>query len=140
MKFNLLALACALALAFGLSMGSFAGSVADADSDGIPDTADNCINAVNGPLAGSCALNNDGDEDGYGNSCDSDFNQDGATGFDDLNTVLLNIDAVDPVLDLNCDGAVGFDDLNTVLLSIDAIPGPSGRDCAGLVVGACPPL
>lgn len=140
MKFNLLALACALVLAFGLSMGSFAGSLADADSDGIPDNYDNCINAANGPLIGSCSTNNDGDEDGYGNSCDSDFNNDGGTGFDDLNTVLLSIGNPDANVDLNCDGAVGFDDLNTVLLSIGATPGPSGLGCAGLIVGACPPL
>ena len=140
MKFNLLALACALALAFGLSMGSYAGALADFDSDGIPDDYDNCIEAVNGPLAGSCSTNNDGDEDGYGNSCDSDFNQDGATGFDDLNTLLQNINSTDAELDLNCDGAVGFDDLNTLLQSINGTPGPSGLLCAGLIDGACPPL
>ena len=93
MKFNLLALACALTMAFGLSMGSFAGSIADADSDGIPDNYDNCSSVPNGPLAatGQCFTNQDGDEDGFGNSCDSDFNNDGATGVDDLSLILANI-------------------------------------------------
>jgi hypothetical protein len=141
MKFNLLALACALALAFGLSMGSFAGSIDDADSDGIPDTYDNCVNAANGPTAGSCATNQDGDEDGYGNSCDSDFNNDGLTGFDDLNATLAAVGGPDAQIDLNCDGLVGFDDLNAVLASIGNAPGASGLACsAPNLKFTCPPL
>lgn len=141
MKFNLLALACALALAFGLSMGSFAGSIDDADSDGIPDAYDNCVNAANGPLAGGCATNQDGDEDGYGNACDSDFNNDNVTGFDDLNTTLASLQTQDAQIDLNCDGVVGFDDLNTVLSSLQTGPGPSGLACsAPNLKNTCPPL
>jgi hypothetical protein len=141
MKFNLLALACALALAFGLSMGSFAGSIDDFDSDGIPDTYDNCVNAANGPTAGACATNEDGDEDGYGNACDSDFNNDGVTGFDDLNTTLAALQTQDAQIDLNCDGVVGFDDLNTVLAALQSNPGPSGLACsAANAKFTCPPL
>lgn len=138
MKFNLLALACALMLAFGLSMGSFAGSIADADSDGVPDVHDNCQLAANGPLAGSCSLQNDGDNDGYGNSCDTDFNNDGATGLDDVNDILGSVGSTDAARDLNCDGAVGLDDLNFALGTVGGTPGPSGLACAGSI--PCPPL
>ncbi len=141
MKFNLLALACALALTFGLSMGSFAGAVADADSDGIPDSFDNCINEANGPLAGTCTTNNDGDDDGYGNACDKDFNNDGAAGLDDLTQILNNIGSTEAQLDLNCDGAAGLDDLTEVLNNIGQVPGPSGLACsAANLKGSCPPL
>lgn len=142
MKFNLLALACALALAFGLSMGSFAGSVADADGDGIPDAYDNCINDDNGPVEGTCTTNNDGDNDGYGNSCDSDFNNNGATDLSDLTLILNNIDnTTDEQLDLNCNGAADLSDLTVVLNSIDALPGPSGLACAAAnAKETCPPL
>ena len=138
MKFNLLALACALMLAFGLSMGSFAGSIADADSDGVPDAHDNCVNAANGPLAGACNSQQDGDIDGYGNACDTDFNNDGETGLDDLNQSLGALFTQDDVLDLNCDGEVGLDDLNTTLGTLFSNPGPSGLACAGSI--PCPPL
>ncbi len=146
MKFNLLALACALAVAFGLSMGSFAGSIDDADSDGIPDNYDNCEIAANGPLgagSGSCFTNQDGDEDGFGNTCDYDFNNDGATGVDDLSYILANIGSTEAQLDLNCDGAAGVDDLSTVLANIGSVPGPSGLPCADpspAGKGTCPPL
>jgi len=140
MKFNLLALACALMLAFGLSMGSFAGSVADVDSDGVPDVHDNCTTTPNGPLAGSCNAQQDVDEDGYGNACDSDFNNDGATGLDDLGSILGHLNQVVPIEDLNCDGAVGLDDLGQVLGSLNQNPGPSGLPCAGGPAGSCPPL
>jgi hypothetical protein len=147
MKFNLLALACALMLAFGLSMGSFAGSITDADGDGVPDGVDNCINVANGPLAtegsSSCDAQQDGDEDGFGNSCDSDFNNDGAVGLDDVNQGLGAVGSNDPEVDGNCDGAVGLDDVNVFLNSVGQNPGPSGLSCVvpvpGGVKGSCPP-
>lgn len=141
MKFNLLALACALALAFGLSMGSFAGAVADADSDGIPDSFDNCINDANGPLAGTCSTNEDGDNDGYGNTCDRDFNNNGAADVNDLTTLLNNVGSTDPQFDLNCNGAADVNDLTNVLNNIGDVPGPSGLGCsAANDKGTCPPV
>jgi hypothetical protein len=141
MKFNLLALACALMLAFGLSMGSFAGSIDDADNDGVPDVYDNCQTAPNGPLGGSCATQQDGDTDGYGNSCDTDFNNDGQTGLDDVNDMLGQIGNVTLQYDLNCDGQVGLDDLNNALGTVGNVPGASGLGCSvANVKGSCPPL
>jgi hypothetical protein len=139
MKFNLLALACALMLAFGLSMGSFAGSIADGDSDGVPDVYDNCQTTANGPLAGACSAQQDGDVDGYGNACDTDFNNDGGVGLDDVNAILGASGTTDPEFDLNCDGGVGLDDVNTALGTVGTTPGPSGLACAG-TGAACPPV
>jgi hypothetical protein len=43
----------------------------DADNDGVADVEDNCVVVWNPP-----PFNCDTDEDGYGNLCDGDFNQD----------------------------------------------------------------
>ncbi len=124
-------LACAGLLAFGLSISSFAGAPPDTDGDGVPDTTDNCTVDPNGPSGstGSCNAQEDGDGDGFGNPCDTDFNNDGATGPDDLGTMLAAVIAIgtDPNLDPNCDGASGPDDLGKTLADTIAvkIPGPS---------------
>ncbi|HEY8155963.1 MAG TPA: thrombospondin type 3 repeat-containing protein [Myxococcota bacterium] len=52
---------------------------ADADADGVPDPTDNCL-LVGNPSQ----LDSDGD--GFGNACDADFDQDGATGALDFGT------------------------------------------------------
>ena len=124
-------LACAGLLAFGLSISSFAKGI-DADLDGVTDISDNCTIDPNGPSGSgttSCNAQEDGDGDGYGNPCDTDFNNDGATGPDDLSTMLAAVKVVgtDPNLDPNCDGASGPDDLSKTLADVKAvrIPGPS---------------
>jgi hypothetical protein len=139
---NFVVLGCAGLLAFGLSMSSFAGGGTDTDGDGFIDTEDNCTLAPNGPngSTGSCVDQEDGDADGYGNPCDSDFNNDGATGPDDLSAMVDEVIAVgtDPNFDLNCDGASGPDDLSATVDDVIAVqqPGPSGLACAGSV--PCP--
>lgn len=91
----------------------------DSDADGVDDTIDNCIGVPNGPLAGtgSCNAQEDADGDGYGNPCDSDFNQDGVTGYDDLSAMIITAAGIseDPLYDLNCDGGAGADDQSRVL-------------------------
>lgn len=114
----------------------------DADADGILDFADNCLVVPNGPLAstGLCSTQLDGDNDGYGNPCDTDTNNDGATGVDDVIATYQEVQATstDPNYDFNCDGAVGVDDLIRVLGDSNntVVPGPSGLACAGTV--PCP--
>lgn len=113
---------------------------ADTDGDGVPDLEDNCVLDPNGPVSGSCDAQQDGDQDGYGNSCDTDFNNDGATGPDDLSAIIDPViqGSTDPEFDLNCDGAAGPDDLSSVIHDTvtSALPGPSGYACAGTV--PCP--
>jgi len=138
MKRNLIVIGCAAMLAFGLSFGSFAGSSPDSDSDGVPDAFDNCVNVPNGPLAatGLCDAQEDADLDGYGNPCDTDVNNDGGTGLDDVNITLAAAAAgagAGSPSDINCDTGVGLDDVNDVLAgaAAAATPGPSGLACAG---------
>lgn len=50
----------------------------DTDSDGIADGADNCVLTVN-------SGQQDTDDDGYGNACDADLDNDGSVGQDDYN-------------------------------------------------------
>ena len=134
---NLFILGCAALLALGLSFGSFAGSITDGDGDGVPDQYDNCQTTANGPtgVTGACNGQEDGDLDGYGNPCDYDANNDGATGLDDLSDTIDNvaITSTNPVYDFNCDGAAGLDDLSDTIDNAAAttLPGPSGLACAG---------
>lgn len=118
----------------------------DYDGDGILNEDDNCINVANSALGFTpspydhvCGQQ-DADNDGYGNACDSDTNNDGATGMDDLSAVNICAKAVGqvPNLDLNCDGACGQDDTSRALREAQLItrPGPSGIACAGTV--PCP--
>ena len=130
MKRNLIVIGCAAMLAFGLSFGSFAGSSPDGDSDGVPDAFDNCTTVANGPLAGDCNAQQDADNDGYGNACDADLNNDGATGLDDASILLGQLNNPGTG-DMNCDGAVGLDDASDALGTLNTPPGPSGLACAG---------
>ena len=135
-------LALAGLLALSVSISGFAGLPPDADGDGTPNDADNCLVLPNGPdtSTSSCMAQEDGDLDGYGNPCDTDYNNDGATGLDDVIAVLGQSDVVgtDPTFDQNCDGATGLDDVIRTLADSDVVrvPGPSGRACAGSV--PCP--
>ena len=124
-------LACAALLAFGLSISSFAGAPPDTDLDGVPDTTDNCTLVPNGPSGstGSCDDQEDGDGDGFGNPCDTDYNNNGATELTDLNSMLVEAIAggTDPNFDPNCNGASELGDLNQTLVDATAgqVPGPS---------------
>ena len=130
---NLTILGCALLLAFGLSLVSTAGSIVDGDADGVPDAFDNCVTVPNGPLAatGGCNGQEDGNLDGYGNACDTDYNNDGATGLNDVSAALAALGGVDPAIDPNCDGATGLNDVSRTLADLGLAVGPSGLACAG---------
>jgi hypothetical protein len=142
---NLIVLGCAGLLAIGLSVSSFAGSGTDTDLDGLVDTSDDCVDVQNGPAASppGCyagGVQLDGDMDGYGNPCDTDTNNDGATGLDDVAATFAEAAVVgtNPVFDFNCDGAAGLDDVAAAFAdaSVVANPGPSGLACAGSI--PCP--
>jgi hypothetical protein len=100
----------------------------DIDSDGIPDTMDNCTMVANGPvqIASAGPSQNDSDGDLFGNSCDADLNNDGAVNFTDLYLFKQVFNTADPDADLNGDGAVNFSDQFIFKSLFNKAPGPSG--------------
>lgn len=93
---------------------------ADVDADGVPDSADNCIQAVN-------ADQRDTDGDGFGNSCDPDLNNDGIVNFADIALwVPLYNTASSGNEDFNGDGVVNFIDYSLFSTFFLEPPGPSG--------------
>lgn len=140
---NLMILGCAMLLAMGLSFSSFAGSITDGDSDGVPDQYDNCSAVANGPLLGGCAAQEDTDLDGYGNSCDADWDNDGGIigGTDFLafsaafgaTPVDVNWDAI---VDSDCDAVIGGTDFLLFSAQFAGSVGPSGLACADPSIGA----
>jgi glycosylphosphatidylinositol phospholipase D len=100
----------------------------DADQDGIADDRDNCILQANGPLkpdAGGFSQR-DTDADGYGNSCDPDFDNSGNVDFADLAYLKSVFFTPDVDADLNGDGKVDFADLAIQKSLFFQPPGPSG--------------
>lgn len=134
---NLIVLGFAGLLMVGLSVSSMAGAPSDIDLDGVVDTHDNCVNIPNGPLLGtlSCDTQLDGNSEGYGNPCDTDVNNDGATALSDVSPTLAAAKSVstNPIYDFNCDGAAALSDVSKVLADSKIVrtPGPSGLACAG---------
>ena len=111
----------------------------DIDADWLGDVCDNCMALGNSPIASSSFCDQfDADLDGYGNACDSDFNNDGATGLDDLTDIISMAGTSNPAMDLNCDGGVGLDDLNQTLVDHNVPVGPSGLACAGTIPCTAP--
>ncbi|MEM7082392.1 MAG: M14 family zinc carboxypeptidase [Pseudomonadota bacterium] len=92
----------------------------DTDGDGVLDDQDNCTQISN-------ASQLDVDGDGYGNACDTDFNNDNITNFLDL-SLFSNDFGVSGVLetDANGDGVVNFIDLVVLRDFYLLPPGPSG--------------
>lgn len=110
---------------------------ADSDNDGIPDEIDNCVLVPNAPPA-DC----DTDQDGYGNACDGDFDNNGVVNSYDFADYFAPDykAALDSGwgTDMDCGGTVGSSDFVPLFLPQyqSALPGPSGLDCAGTV--PCP--
>jgi len=135
MKYNLIALACAVLLAAGLSLTVVAGPTEpDTDGDGVCDDADNCDVVPN-------AGQQDSDQDGYGQMCDADYNNDGKTNLTDFvtfkATFLQNSPTYDEQADHQCDGKVNLTDFVTFKAEFLGAPGTSGQACAG-AKGNCP--
>lgn len=147
----IIALSSAALLTLVLSLVSSAGPTgctSDLDSDGVCDV----------PLDDNCSLvsnpaQRDDDEDGYGNICDGDVNQDCNTGAPDISGVFGQLGGAAPwspknsgAFDVNEDGGVGAPDISSVFSKLALPPGPSVRACAdctatptaGLGLGVCP--
>jgi hypothetical protein len=90
----------------------------DADSDGVDDHLDNCMTRAN-------ATQIDADDDGFGNACDGDFNNDNTVNFVDLGELRTTFFSNDAVTDLNGDNVVNFLDLGIFRTLFFQPPGPS---------------
>jgi hypothetical protein len=107
----------------------------DLDGDLVPDDEDNCSEVANESQF-------DSDEDGYGNACDADYNDDGVVAGPDF--VLLQIawgstlgqPRFNADIDANGDGTVGGPDFIKLVPQWLKPPGPSGLACAGSI--PCP--
>jgi hypothetical protein len=121
-----------------LALGASAGTNGDVDNDTVPDALDNCMLAQNGPRH---EPNNqcDTDQDGYGNACDFDVNQDNVIGAPDFGCFTFNFGlSGHPIsnCDSNCDGVIGAPDFGLFTSSFGGSVGPSGLSCAGTI--PCP--
>jgi hypothetical protein len=102
----------------------------DADSDGVTDAEDDCLLAADPTQL-------DSNQDGYGNACDADYNDDGTVGGSDWLALAQAFGSTagspgwDPDLDANGDGTVGGAELLLLGASFAGPPGPSGLACAG---------
>ena len=92
----------------------------DTDGDGIPDTADNCIEVSN-------PGQQDTNGDGFGNICDPDLNGDLKIDFADLAILksVFFVSAPNMDADFNSDGRADFADLVIMKSKFFGTPGPS---------------
>ena len=106
MKFGGFSLTLGAAAAFALlitgASSVMAGSNRDADSDGVDNVWDNCMAVANGVTV--AGVQRDDDRDGWGNKCDSDYDQSGAVNLIDFGMCVAGYGA--------------------------GVPGPSGYGCA----------
>jgi hypothetical protein len=93
--------------------------VVDTDGDGVADNLDNCKLVAN-------TNQRDTDNDGYGNICDPDFNQNKIVDPLDLNSLKAQFGKASPNHDLNGNGIVDPLDLNILKSYWGKAPGPSG--------------
>ena len=98
---------------------------ADSDGDGVIDVCDNCIDVVNNGQDGNPAQC-DTDEDGFGNHCDADLNNNGVVNVIDLGRMKQVFFSNDADADLNCNGTVNTIDLGLMKARFFQAPGPSG--------------
>ena len=134
MKVGVLAILMTFLLAAGIPFAAMAGVATDTDSDTVPDASDNCVLV---PNAGTLFC--DTDQDGYGNACDPDINNDGVVGGPDYAPITASFGETghpDNPADVNCDGVVGGPDYGPITSDFGGTPGPSGLSCAGTI--PCP--
>jgi secreted trypsin-like serine protease len=109
----------------------------DTDEDGVEDPFDNCTLDSN-------STQKDLDEDGCGDLCDGDFNQNGVSDAADFSLFKSAYGTVqgqpgyDPLADMDCNGAVGAMDFNAFKSGFGAASGPSGLPPELKTFPACP--
>jgi hypothetical protein len=126
-------LAFATLFALVLATAMFAGPATDTDGDGVFDVVDSCRTRPN-----AAPIDCDTDQDGYGNICDGDFDNNLAISAIDYATKFVPSfkTGVDPGIgtDMDCNGVVNALDFGRfVPVFKTGKPGPSGLFCAGTV-------
>ena len=121
----------AILVVVGCVIAGVAGSQpTDVDGDGVRDADDNCLVVPNPSQL-------DSNQDGFGNVCDPDLDDDLVVDDDDLLDLLTSFgQAVPPGdadADLTEDGVVGMPDALVWREYRLMAPGPSGLDCAGTI-------
>lgn len=108
-----------LVLSFLLTLSLLSGTAraADRDGDGVDEAVDNCLEAPNPSQL-------DGDDDGFGNACDLDIDNDDLVNFRDLSEFKRRFLTRDPVADFTGDGIVNFLDLARFKAGFLKPPGP----------------
>lgn len=106
----------------------------DADGDGVPDAADNCVAVSN-------ANQRDTNLDGFGNACDPDYDDNGAVNPTDYAAFAASYflssqsptwnKYYHPNLDSNGDNVINPTDFFVLAARYLLPPGPSGLSCAG---------
>jgi len=110
---------------------------ADADGDGIDDSVDNCTAAAN-------ADQTDTDQDGFGNACDADLDNDGVVGGSDFEIVVASFGSADgdanfvPAADHDGDGVIAGSDYGFQTSRSGLPVGPSGLACADATGATAP--
>ena len=94
--------------------------IPDSDGDGLNDLVDNCTFQAN-------AGQQDGDQDGIGNRCDADLNQDCVVNVEDLGIFKQRFFTSDAVADFDSSGTVNVVDLGILRTLFFGQPGPSGQ-------------
>jgi hypothetical protein len=94
-------------------------SIPDSDADKILDTMDNCTQVAN-------LIQRDTDSDGYGNTCDPDFDNNLIVNASDLAFFKTKFFTADVDADLNGDNVVNAADLAILKTMFFKPPGPSG--------------
>jgi hypothetical protein len=107
----------------------------DSDDDGVADPEDTCRDVANPEQL-------DADQDGHGDRCDGDFNNDGVVGAPDLLILgrafgsQAGVPGFDARADMNSDGLVGGPDLLLWSPGFGKPVAASGLACAGTI--PCP--
>ncbi|MEM7082069.1 MAG: thrombospondin type 3 repeat-containing protein [Pseudomonadota bacterium] len=105
--------------------------IQDTDGDGVTDQFDNCTLIPNPSQF-------DADEDGFGNRCDADFDNNCAVNFLDVIRYKAAFNSFqgdpnyDPVVDISENGAINFLDYIMITGTFLLEPGPSNVECSVL--------
>ncbi len=113
--FRLITVAITLAISW---LPQAALAVDDLDGDGILDNQDNCIEVANPDQR-------DTNNDGHGNVCDADLDNNGSVSFSDLDIFKSVFGSSDADADLDGNGSVSFSDLDILKTLFSMPPGPS---------------